>query len=28
MAQRQAAYKAICDIPLTNDETIRQQLKD
>jgi putative transposase len=28
MAQRQAAYKAICDIRLTNDETIRQQLKD
>ena len=27
-AQRQAAYKAICDIPLTTDETIRQQLKD
>jgi putative transposase len=27
-AQRQAAYKAICDIPLTGDETIRQQLKD
>src|SRR4029077_9547865 len=28
MAQRQPAYKAICDTPLTNDETIRQQLKD
>jgi len=27
MAQRQAAYKAICEIPLTNEETIRQQLK-
>ena len=27
-AERQAAYKAICDIPLTSEETLRQQLKD
>jgi REP-associated tyrosine transposase len=27
-AQRQAAYRAICDIPLSSEETVRQQLKD
>jgi putative transposase len=27
-AQRQAAYRAICDITLSNDDIVRQQLKD